>query len=153
MARRSHHRTPYLEPARSCVCFNLRKSARAITQMYEEALKPTGLHATQFSLLVATRLMSTITIRNLAKALVMDRTTLTRNLKPLEKQGLLHVTLGKNDRREREVTLTGSGQAILEKALPLWRDVQKKFEKKLGQDRFERLLEDLSATVGVAQVG
>jgi len=145
--------TPYLEPARSCVCFNLRKSARAITQRYEEALKPTGLRATQFSLLVATRLMSTITISNLAKTLVMDRTTLTRNIKPLEKQGLLRVTLGKNDHREREVVLTGSGQAILDKALPLWKAVQKDVEKDLGQDRFDRLLHDLSATVEIAQVG
>ena len=145
--------TPYLEPARSCVCFNLRKSARAITQRYEEALKPTGLRATQFSLLVSTRLMGTITISNLAKTLVMDRTTLTRNIKPLEKQGLLRVTLGKDDRREREVVLTGSGQAILEKALPLWKAVQTDVEKDLGPDRFDRLLHDLSATVEIAQAG
>ena len=151
MTKRSHDRTPYLEPARSCVCFNLRKSARAITQRYEEALTPTGLHATQFSLLVATRLMNTTTISQLAKALVMDRTTLTRNIKPLEKQGLLRVTLGKDDRREREVTLTGSGQTILEKALPLWKVVQKDVKKELGQDRFDRLLHDLSATVEIAQ--
>ncbi|MDX1410792.1 MAG: MarR family winged helix-turn-helix transcriptional regulator [Nitrospirales bacterium] len=133
------------------MCFNLRKSARAITQMYEEALTPTGLRATQFSLLVATRLMSTTTINQLAKALVMDRTTLTRNIKPLEKQGLLRVTPGKDDRREREVTLTGSGQTILEKALPLWKEVQKDVKKELGQDRFDRLLHDLSTTVEIAQ--
>lgn len=152
MTKRSHDIAPYLEPARSCVCFNLRKSARAITQIYEEALKPTGLRATQFSLLVATRLMGTITINSLAKALVMDRTTLTRNIKPLEKQGLLRITLGKDDRREREIILTGSGQAILAKALPLWRAVQMKVREELGQDRFDRLLLDLSSTVEVAQI-
>lgn len=119
--------------------------------MYEEALTPTGLRATQFSLLVATRLMSTTTINQLAKALVMDRTTLTRNIKPLENQGLLRVTPGKHDRREREVTLTGSGQTILEKALPLWKEVQKDVKKELGQDRFDRLLHDLSTTVEIAQ--
>ena len=152
MTKRTHDIGPYLEPARSCVCFNLRKSARAITQMYEEALKPTGLRPTQFSLLVATRLMGTITISSLAKALVMDRTTLTRNLKPLEKQDLLRITLGKDDRREREVTLTGSGQAILAKALPLWKAVQQEVEEELGQDRVHRLLYDLSATIEVALI-
>ena len=141
----------YLEPAQSCVCFNLRKSARAITQKYEEALKPTGLHATQFSLLVATRLMGSIKISRLAKALVMDRTTLTRNLRPLENQGWLRISSGKEDRREREVALTGAGQAILGKALPLWQAVQQEVKKELGQGRFERLLHDLSATVKVAE--
>ena len=95
--------------------------------------------------------MGSITISTLAKALVMDRTTLTRNLRPLEKQGLLRITSGKEDRREREVTLTGSGQAILGKALPLWQAVQKEVKKELGQGRFERLLHDLSATVKVAE--
>ena len=121
--------------------------------MYEEALKPTGLRATQFSLLVATKLMGTITINHLAKALVMDRTTLTRNLKPLEKQGLLRVALGKSDRREREVILTDSGQAILAKALPLWKGIQQEVKEGLGQNRFGRLLQDLSATVEVAHLG
>ncbi len=141
----------YLEPAQSCVCFNLRKSARAITQKYEEAFKPLGLHATQFSLLVATRLMGSITISSLAKALVMDRTTLTRNLRPLEKQGWLRITSGKEDRREREVALTGSGQTILKKALPLWQAVQQEVKEELGQVRFARLLDDLSTAVNVVE--
>ena len=114
---------------------------------------PTGLRATQFSLLVATRLMGTITISNLAKALVMDRTTLTRNLKPLEKRGLLRVGLGKEDRREREVTLTSTGQATLANALPLWKSIQHQVQKDLGQNRVERLLRDLSATLEATQAG
>ena len=150
MMLRSNDIAQYFEPANSCICFNLRKSARAITQRYEEALKPTGLRATQFSLLVATRLMGTITISSLAHALVMDRTTLTRNLKPLEKLGLLQITSGKEDRREREVTLTAPGQKILAKAFPLWQAVQKTVKRDLGQVRFERLLHDLSATLEVA---
>lgn len=152
MILRSNDIAQYLEPAHSCVCFNLRKSARAVTQRYEEALKPTGLRATQFSLLVATRLMGSITVSSLAKALVMDRTTLTRNLKPLEKQGLLRISLGRDDRREREITLTGSGQAILAKALPLWQGVQGEVKKELGQARFNRLLHDLSATIMVSPI-
>ncbi len=140
----------FLEPAQGCVCFHIRKSARAITQLYEDALRPTGLRATQFSLLVAIRVMGTATINGLAKALVMDRTTLTRNLKPLEKHGFVRIMPGKGDRREREVTLTLTGQEILSEALPLWRTVQESVIEAMGQGRATRLLKDLSATVELA---
>jgi DNA-binding MarR family transcriptional regulator len=143
----------YLEPAQGCVCFNIRKSARAITQLYEEALRPTGLRATQFTLLVATRVMGTATISGLAKGLVMDRTTLTRNMKPLEKQGFIRITPGKEDRREREVTLTLAGQEILSEALPLWKTVQQSVVENLGQSRVTSLIKDLSATIQIAEAG
>jgi DNA-binding MarR family transcriptional regulator len=143
----------YLEPAQGCVCFNIRKSARAITQLYEDALRPTGLRATQFTLLVATRVMGTATISGLAKGLVMDRTTLTRNMKPLEKQGFIRIMPSKEDRREREVTLTLTGQEILSEALPLWKTVQKTLIEALGQERVTRLLKDLSVTVDLATTG
>ena len=84
-----------------CICFNLRKAARVITQIYDEAFQPTGCRATQMPLLVATRAMGPVTVNRLAEAVVMDRTTLTRNLKPLERQGLVKVQTGK-DHRERE---------------------------------------------------
>ena len=145
--------TQFLEPAQGCVCFNIRKSARAITQLYEDALRPTGLRATQFTLLVATRVMGTATISGLAKVLVMDRTTLTRNLKPLEKQGFVRILPGKGDRREREVTLTITGQETLTEALPLWKTVQEAVIEALGQGRVTRLLKDLSATVALAATG
>ena len=141
----------YLVPAQGCICFNLRKSARAMTQRYEEALRPTGLRATQFSLLVATKLLGVATISRLAKTLVMDRTTLTRNLKPLENQGFIRTTPGKEDRREREVILTVAGQDTLDRALPLWKSVQREVIKELGQIRVGRMLKDLLATVEVAQ--
>ncbi len=143
----------FLEPAQGCVCFNIRKSARAITQLYEEALRPTGLRATQFTLLVATRVMGTATISGLAKGLVMDRTTLTRNMKPLEKQGFIRITPGKEDRREREVILTLAGQEILSEALPLWKTVQQSVVESLGQSRVTRLMKDLSTTIQIAEAG
>ena len=142
----------YLEPAQGCVCFNIRKSARVITQLYEDALRPTGLRATQFSLLIATRVMGTVTISSLAKGLVIDRTTLTRNLKPLEKEGYIRIVPGKDDRREREVTLTLAGQDILAEALPLWKTIQQSVLETLGQSRATRLLKDLSATTELAEV-
>lgn len=141
----------YLEPAQGCVCFNIRKSARALTQLYDEALRPTGLRATQFTLLVATRVMGTATISGLAKGLVMDRTTLTRNLKPLEKQGFIRVMPGKKDRREREITLTLGGQEILSEAFPLWKSVQQSVVESLGKNRVTRLMKDLSATIQLAE--
>ncbi len=140
----------YLEPAQGCVCFNIRKSARVITKLYEEALHPTGLRATQFTLLVATRVMGTATISDLAHGLVMDRTTLTRNMKPLEKQGFIKVIPGKVDRREREVTLTRAGQDILLEALPLWKTVQEAVIESLGVNRVTRLMKDLSTTIQLA---
>lgn len=145
------HLSQYLEPAQYCLCFHIRKSARAITQLYEEALRPTGLRATQFSLLIATKVLGTTTINRLAKELVMDRTTLTRNLRPLENQGFLRIMPGKDDAREREVTLTGQGQEVLAEALPLWKNVQQQVEKELGSSRTHRLLRDLTETVGVVQ--
>lgn len=150
---KNHHSnfTQYLEPAQGCVCFNIRKSARAITQLYEDALRPTGLRATQFTLLVATRVMGTATINGLAQSLVMDRTTLTRNLKPLEKQSFIRIMPGKEDRREREVTLTLAGQEILSKALPLWKTVQGSVVESLGQNRVTRLIKDLSATIEMTE--
>ena len=122
-----------------------------MTQLYDEALRPTGLRATQFTLLVATRVMGTTTINDLAKGLVMDRTTLTRNMKPLEKQGFIRIRPGKEDRREREVTLTRGGQEILSEALPLWESVQQSVVEALGKIRVTRLMKDLSATIQLAE--
>ena len=140
------------EPALDCICFNVRKSARAITQVYDDALRPTGLRATQFTLLVATRRLGAVTVNCLAETLVMDRTTLTRNLRPLEKEGLVQVLPG-GDRREREITLTAAGQATLRKALPVWRQVQAQVRHRLGPGRVSRLLKDLARSVEVSQAG
>ncbi len=133
-----------------CACFNLRKAARAVTQLYDEALRSTGLRATQLALLMATRVRGPVTVKDLAKTIVTDRTTLTRNLRPLEKQGLIRIELGE-DRRERIVTLTGRGQKAIADAIPLWEKTQAKVTRSLGAERMGRLLIDLSALVEVTQ--
>ncbi len=143
--------TPHLEPTRACLCFNLRKSARAVTQFYDEALRPTALRTTQFSLLVGMRIMRSTTLNALAEAMGMDRTTLTRNLRPLQRRGLVRVTPGQ-DRREREVRLSPAGEHALAKALPLWKKVQEKVATELGQDRLIRILKDLSTAAKVTQL-
>lgn len=125
-----------------CMCFNLRKTARSVTQLYDDALRPTGLRGTQFSLLSVTNFLGTATINQIADVMVMDRTTLTRNLKPLESQGYLRIHPGK-DRRQREVTLLAAGRKVLGKAMPLWEGAQIHIIHSLGKDRTNRLLKDL----------
>lgn len=151
MARSIHQLKPgsAAREAAGCACFNLRKAARAITQLYDGALAPSGLRATQFSLLAVLRAMGEPTISRLAKAMVMDRTTLTRNLRPLEKLGLLEVIVGK-DRRTRHVGLTALGRDRLATAFPLWREAQARVARGLGEARRERLLSDLAGVVAVA---
>lgn len=135
--------------ANTCACFNVRKASRAVTQLYDEILQPSGLLATQFTLLVAIAIADSGTITHLAEELVMDRTTLTRNLKPLERQGLIEIKPGQ-DQRTRVVALTAEGCEALAKAIPLWEQAQARIVEGLGH-RWSTLLSDLSDTVLLAQ--
>ena len=152
MVNRSTTLNQFMNEGQLCACANLRKAVRAVSQLYDDAFRPIGLRATQFGLLGATGMLGPLTINRLAEAIVMDRTTLTRNLRPLEKQGLLQIKSGK-DRREREVSITRRGQVVLAKGYPLWKKAQGIVVKGLGQERVSRLLKDLSAVVAVAQRG
>lgn len=133
-----------------CTCFNLRKAARAVTQMYDEFLRPSGLRATQFSLLMLIRGMGPIRITELAEQAVMDRTTLKRNVELLQREGLVRVQPG-SDARVREVSLTAAAEERLAAALPLWQRAQAHVTRELGQGRADRLLSDLSAAVATAE--
>ncbi|MFQ5698791.1 MAG: MarR family winged helix-turn-helix transcriptional regulator [Myxococcota bacterium] len=131
---------------RECACSSLRAATRSVTQLYDDALRPFDLKATQFSLLTAVRAQGPVTIKRLAEAGVMDRTTLTRNLRPLERRGWVRIVRG-TDRRERVVHLSREGQRILEQAMPAWRLAQRRMSELLGGSRLERMLKDLAATV------
>lgn len=133
-----------------CTCFNLRKAARAVTQLYDKALRPTGLRTTQFTLLVGISMLGTVTVTRLAEIGVMDRTTLTRNLKPLERKGLIQITHGK-DQRTRVATITEEGQKALVQALPLWNEVQADVVKRLSQERWNSLRADLGKVVSLSR--
>lgn len=135
----------------ACTCFNLRKAARVVTQIFEAALEPSGLKATQFSVLAVLAAAGTATMTGLARALVTDRTTLTRNLRPLVKQGLIAIESGA-DRRTRFVALTGRGRAKLEAALPLWKKAQTRMVEGLGHAEWADLLKGLDAAVAVTQM-
>jgi len=134
----------------TCTCFNLRKAARAITQLYDDILRPSGLRATQFSLLTVIWTMGKASISRIAEEAVMDRTTLTRNLDLLEKQGLILIQAGE-DARVREVSLTLAGHDSIAAAFPYWKKAQVLVSKNLGAGRVNRLLADLSAAVGAVQ--
>jgi len=140
------------EVARACACANLRKAARALTQLFDEALAPSGLRVTQFTLLVTSRLMGESTINELAERMAMDRTTLSRNLKPLVRSGLLEVRPGK-DGRTRLVQITPAGEQALEEAYPLWHGAQQETVSALGEERHEALLGDVSRMVSLAAKG
>ena len=135
---------------RNCACFNLRKTSRAITQHYDRLLQPSGLRVTQFTILAVIAKAKSITITRMAKQLVMDRTTLTRNLRPLEKQGFIEIIPG-DDLRTRYITLLKKGENALANALPLWERAQQRFEEGLGKVNFQSLLSDLSETREIAQ--
>jgi len=114
-----------------CVCVTLRRAARAFSQVYDEALAPSGLRITQFSLLRAIARLEPVTIGDLAQAQALDRTTLSRNLMPLERAGFLRQAPGA-DRRTSEVQVTPAGHAAIARALPLWRKTQLRIRHEFG---------------------
>ncbi len=137
-----------LDNMRGCACFNLRAAARALTRAYEKALRPVGLKATQFTILAAiSQVDSAVPIGTLAKTLSMDRTTLTRNLRPLEKQGFVEI-LPEGYRRARGMVLTGKGRKVLEKAIPLWRRAQTATVNRIGNDRWTAFRQEMAVLVG-----
>lgn len=146
MATGNGKREKYRGTGDSCACYNLRRATRLVTQLYDEALRPAGIRGTQFTLLAATAAMGSAPVQRLAEAIVMDRTTLTRNLAPLERDGLVSIRSG-DDHRVREVSLTAKGRRILERAYPLWERVQAVLRDRVGDVRVEQLVSDLQATV------
>jgi DNA-binding MarR family transcriptional regulator len=131
---------------RSCACYNLRRAARAITRLYDDFLRPSGLRTTQYSVLMAAKLRGPVTLTKLAELTVNERTTLTRNLNVLERKGFIAIEPG-SDRRERQVTLTEQGEEALAAAIPFWEMAQAHIEQGLGSDRMGSLLQGLSDVV------
>lgn len=133
-----------------CTGFNLRKAARAVSQYYDAVMQESGLRGTQFSLLASIAARGPVTISHLARHMVMDRTTLTRNLKPLMAQGLVAVEAGE-DRRSRLASLTDDGVAALGRALPYWREAHSGMTRRLGREGRDRLLRSLADTIAAAR--
>jgi DNA-binding MarR family transcriptional regulator len=138
-----------------CVCFQLRRTSRAVTQLYDAALQPSGIRSTQFALLVAVAKKEPIGFSALSDLLVIDATTLSRSLRKLEGMGHIRIVSGA-DRRERLVRLSAKGHRVLRESLPYWKKIQGEVVSKLadpGWTEIQLLLEKIkqvSQQVGLA---
>jgi DNA-binding MarR family transcriptional regulator len=128
-----------------CLCLHLQRAARAIARHFDDALRPLGLTSGQFSLLMSLNRPQPPNMASVAGVLAMDRTTLTANLKPLERRGLVTVTVDEADRRNRRMTLTPAGRALLATAVPIWTREHAAIEQRLGGSSPDRLRADLRA--------
>jgi DNA-binding MarR family transcriptional regulator len=130
----------------SCASFNFRRTARAVTRLYDLAFQDFGIRSTQFTILVALAKTQPTSIGALADLLVIDRTTLTRSLRLLKNDGLLAVS-DRSTKRQRFLTLTWKGTQLLERSLPAWRKAQERFVEALGPEywvNFRHELEKLA---------
>src|SRR5712692_9438489 len=116
-----------------CNCAALRHAARHVTQFYDQYLVPAGVRTTQFSILAQLRRLGPMTINALAEKMVMDRTTLGRNILPLEREGLIAIKKGRTDRRSKELHLTDAGAKRLRAAIKAWVEAQRCFESVFGR--------------------
>ena len=121
----------YAEMLATCACLQLRKASRVVTQLYDEALRPVGLRSTQLPILVTLAADGALSVPDLADSLVLDRTTLLRNLRPPQRRGLIHV--GREDgRRTHRAALTTAGHEAAAAAVPLWAQAQTRVMDELG---------------------
>ena len=127
----------------ACICNNLRRAARLVTNYYDKLLEPAGLRVSQATVLVVLYLSGAQTINEMAEQLELDRTTMTRNLKPLAQKGLLTIASG-SDQRTRVAALTPKGKAALLKVLPLWEQTQAYMVEGIGEANASLLLKQLS---------
>jgi len=135
-----------------CNCLAVRQAARHITQFYDHCMAPSGLRTTQFSILAKLKRIGPMTINALAADLVMDRTTLGRNILPLQREGLIVAVKGVVDRRSKELRLTEAGGERLRLAVKGWIQAQTRFETVFGAERTSELRALLHA-VSVSDLG
>ena len=130
---------------RDCMCLAVRQAARHVTASYDQFLAPAGLRTTQFSILAKLRRQGPMTINALAADMVMDRTTLGRNILPLERDGLIRIEPLPSDRRSKALHLTKAGEKRFEAARAGWVKAQARFESEFGANRTAELRELLRA--------
>jgi DNA-binding MarR family transcriptional regulator len=117
----------------TCLCLHLQRAARAVARRFDDVLRPLGLTNGQFSLLMSLNRPEPPTITSVAALLAMDRTTLTANLKPLERRGLLTVSVDSADKRSRRLALTDDGRNLLADAVPVWKREHAAIDKLLAK--------------------
>ena len=126
-------------PDLPCMCASLRRASRALTQLYDEALRPLGLRATQFTILQALSLAGEVSQGELAQILAMDSTTLTRTLRIMSREGWIAERRGE-DQRERLLRLAKAGRNQFNRALPSWEKAQAQLGRQLGDKRWHALM-------------
>ena len=129
----------------NCLCLHVQRAARALARRFDETLRPLGLTQGQFSLLTSLNRPEPPSIGSVSNLLAMDRTTLTANLKPLERRGLVKVAVDKEDRRGRRLSLTAKGKSLLAAAAPIWERTHAETEQLLKQQGPDALRESLRA--------
>ena len=129
-----------------CTGFNLKKATRVIQNLFDEAFKPVGLEGTQYTVLAHIFVHGPISLSKVAELMHVDRTTLARNLVPLERKRLIEIKSG-SDRRAKIINITDKGKEVLAKALPVWKKTQESIKDKLGFDNWESLISNLSGLV------
>ena len=130
---------PSILPALPCMCASFRRASRALTQLYDQALRPLGLRATQFTILQALSLAGEVSQGQLGEMLAMDSTTLTRTLEIMGRHGWIAERRGE-DRRERRLRLAKAGETQFNRALPVWEKVQLRLRRQMGEPAWKDLL-------------
>jgi DNA-binding MarR family transcriptional regulator len=139
-----------LKQGSMCAAGTLRRANRVVSRYYDTILKPSGLRATQYTVLSLVAYKTPISINQLAKMLVMDRSTLARDLQPLERQGFVSIAISETDNRVRLVSITEQGQAVIRLAQPLWLEAQTRISEIFGADRLLHLIGELKEVVGMS---
>src|SRR6516162_2482389 len=137
------------EILQNCMCHRTRMAARAVTRLYDDAFRSVGLRATQLGVLVAVSSGDAVSITALARLMGMDGSTLTRNLAPLEREGLIRVG-NQGWRRSRMNEITRKGRSRLHEAFPLWEKAQATLRQKLGSRRWPVIMADLDDLIRAA---
>ena len=132
-----------------CASFNFRKTARAVTRLYDAALQQSGIRSTQFAILVGIAKEQPVSIGALADVLVMDGTTLTRSLRLLQKEGLIDIS-SRAAMRQRFLTVTAKGERVVARSLPAWRKAQERFVATIGSQYWLGLRNELERLAHVA---
>ena len=146
MSKRADVRFEFTHEVRdTCLCLHMQRAARAVARRFDEALRPLGLTNGQFSLMMALNRPEPPSIGEVSALLAMDRTTVTANLKPLERRGLVKVRIDVADKRGRRVSLTPPGRTVLAGAFPVWKRVQAATERLLPRANPDQLRADLRA--------
>jgi DNA-binding MarR family transcriptional regulator len=129
----------------TCLCIRVQRAARALARHFDDALRPAGLTHGQYSLLVALNQNEPPIMSEVSAALAMDRTTLTANLKPLERRGLVRIAVDQKDKRSRRLIITTKGRTTLKAAFPIWKAAHAALDDAVGVTRVDRLRADLRA--------